>query len=164
MGIVEKISLESTEIVLFKQMNESARNLLASIDPETELSRGLKGLIESIGANNAELVCRSYPSENLYVYKHWSKNTRLLAILAEDVVRKIVSDFGGAVIVIPKGAKWMREERNQQIVADRQAVLVNGKLQQKMSIPKIIKKYKLSRTAIHTILRLEKAKLKLDDN
>jgi Mor transcription activator family len=145
-------------------MNEFSRELLASIDPETELSRGLKGLVQSIGTENAQLVCREFPSENLYIYKLWSKNRRLLAILTEDVVKKIVSDFGGAIIVVPKGAKWIREERNQQIVEDRKAVLVGGKLQPKMSIPAIVKKYKLSRTAIHTILRLEKAKLKALDN
>jgi hypothetical protein len=141
-------------------MNELSRELLESIDAKTELSRGLSGLIEAIGEEAAQLVCQHFPSENLYIYKLWSKNRRLLGILSEDVVKQITSSFGGATIVVPKGAKWIREQRNQGIVEDRKPVLVNGKLKPQMSIPAIVKKYNMSRTAIHTILRLEKAKLK----
>lgn len=94
----------------------------------------------------------------------WSKNRRLLAILTEEIVKQITYSFGGSVVAIPKGSKWIRDKRNQEIVSDRQSVLVNDKLVFKMSIPAIVKKYNMSRTAIHTILRLEKAKLKAQNN
>jgi Mor family transcriptional regulator len=125
---------------------------------------GLKGLEQSIGSQYAEIICRNFPSENLYIYKVLEKNRRLIDILPIEIVAKIVNVFGGGVICLPQGAKFLKQERNMAILKDRQPTEKDGQIVKGLTIPSLIVKYKMSRTAIHTILRAEIAKQKSQYN
>lgn len=127
---------------------------------KNEIGSGLSGLAQVVGDEYARAICEQFPSENIYIYKLWNKNRRLLAILPEAEVRKITQIYGGQSISLPKGAKWQQEKRNREMILDRHGSLDNAPL----SIPAIITKYKMSRTAVYTILRLEKARQKNQNN
>jgi Mor family transcriptional regulator len=141
-------------VVVIKQMMIQVNDIVG----------GLKGLEQSIGQEYSEQICRAFPSENLYIYKVLEKNRRLIDILPMEIVAKIVSVFGGGVICLPQGAKFLKQERNMAILKDRQPVEKEGEIVKGLTIPSLIAKYKMSRTAIHTILRAEIAKEKSQYN
>lgn len=100
-------------------------------------------LNELIGIDAARNLAVIYGGTRLYFCESQLCFMRLAVMMSEESARKLIAEFKGATIEIPRYAEAIRKERAEEVRADQDAG---------MSVREIALKHELTDRSVRTIL------------